>query len=64
MSSDGRRSLDILRPASACSLSLDGDGLKDREGVAVGRGSRESRGRPLAVGLLSIVSCLCIQVAK
>lgn len=60
MSSDGRRSLDILRPASACNLSLDGDGLRDREGVAVGRGSREIRGRPLAVGLLSIVVRLSV----
>lgn len=47
-SSDGLRNLVILRPGSACSFSRDGEGLRDFDGLLVGRGSLDtSRGIPL-----------------
>lgn len=47
-SSDGLRSLAILRPGSACSFSRDGEGLMDLDEELVGKGSLEARrGIPL-----------------
>lgn len=47
-SCDGRRSREMLTPESDCNRSWDGDGLRDRPVVPVGRGIRETgRGIPL-----------------
>lgn len=50
--SDGRRNLATSIPRSAWSLSLEGEGLRDLDGVAVGRGSLDTgakRGIPLCL---------------
>lgn len=58
-SSDGLRNLATSRPESACSLSRDGEGLSDLEGVVVGKGSLEA-GRGIPLGRVGVLGCLSI----
>lgn len=58
-SSDGLRSLATLRPESACSLSRDGEGLSDLDGVVVGNGSLDV-GRGIPLGRVGVLGCLSI----
>lgn len=60
-SSDGLRNLATSRPESACSLSRDGEGLSDLDGVVVGKGSLEA-GRGIPLGRVGVLGCLSIAI--
>lgn len=60
-SSDGLRNLAASRPESACSLSRDGEGLSDLDGVVVGKGSLEA-GRGIPLGRVGVLGCLSMAV--